>query len=577
MDNFGKYNIERKIGEGGTATVYLAKETVLNRDVVLKIMSNQQFSGVIDFKKLFIEEAQRIAKLNHPNIIQVYEAGIEDNRIYIAMEYLSGGTLKDRIIQKQPFDPIQVLKDIASALHYAYLESGTIHRDIKPANIIFRKRSEGKLDAVLTDFGISKTEGIESDFTNFDMKVGTPRYMSPEQLLGGNIDQRSDLYSLGIVFYEMLTGEKPYNADNTVAVIQSRTRSSTPKLPNEYQKYQGLIDKLITPHPDDRFRTTKDLLKAIDELDSKRKKDIKPAKNIKLILSIFLATTLVTASLYFGFNKYKEYSENKIIMDDIKMLEKAKDEAELNPDRIQQAITLAEKMNDKHPANDKIKEILTSLRTEGNALKLDQSIKKFNDFIAQSNYNSAKESLTIIEGSFDIPETKLSELKDKLAELETQIEIKSIKEKMGNIDIISSKEAPKAQKEFKITAKTTKQPLYLSCLYQSPAPDDDKIMRLYPIPKPLFNYFSELKKYKTYKKLSTITIPVLEELSGIANVYCFATNEGIKNEFNSLFKNDSNGLPYLKKGKSIDDVKELISDSSNNIYIYKNLKINITK
>jgi serine/threonine-protein kinase PpkA len=184
------YQIERELGRGGMAIVYLALQESLHRHVALKVIKPILTSDE-EFAQRFLREGRIIAQLSDPHIVTVYDIASHDNTYYLSMEYLPGGNLQQRIREGLPLgEALPVARAIAGALHYAH-RRGIIHRDIKPQNILFRENGE----PVLTDFGIAKTLGTTTVMTRTGLSIGTPRYMSPEQIRGQAVDTRADLYS----------------------------------------------------------------------------------------------------------------------------------------------------------------------------------------------------------------------------------------------------------------------------------------------------------------------------------------------------------------------------------------------
>ena len=258
------YTVEKKIGSGAMATVYLAIQNTLERRVALKIMSSS-LQEDDTFQKRFLKEGKIIAQLTHPNIVTIYDIGVVDSHNYMAMEYVDGGmTLSDKIIPHYGMPPeqaIRVLIQVASALGYAH-KRNFVHRDVKPANILFRQDGT----AVLSDFGIAKALGDSTAMTRQGWAVGTPSYMSPEQALGKTIDARCDLYCLGVVLYEMLTGNKPYQANDSFAVALKHVNDPLPTLPPPLSRFQTLIDRMMAKKPEERFDSAEDLIAAARQI-----------------------------------------------------------------------------------------------------------------------------------------------------------------------------------------------------------------------------------------------------------------------------------------------------------------------
>jgi serine/threonine-protein kinase PpkA len=256
------YTIIRELGRGGMATVYLAKQDRLGRQVALKVMQPLATTGD-DFTARFIKEGRIIAQLQHPKIVTIYDFDIADGLHYFSMEYLPNGTLSDQIQRGLSTErAVEITRGIAEALAVAH-DHGVIHRDIKPQNVLFR--ADGT--PVLTDFGIARAAGAgaeQTQVTNFGMVIGSPRYMSPEQSLSKPIDARSDLYGLGVAFYEMLTKELPYQADDVISLAMKHCSAPIPSLTGPLAKYQPIIEKLLAKQPEDRFGSAQELIRALD-------------------------------------------------------------------------------------------------------------------------------------------------------------------------------------------------------------------------------------------------------------------------------------------------------------------------
>ncbi len=254
------YDVKEVIGEGGMAVVYRAMHQLLKQERAIKIMFSS-FANEPAFEKNFLQEGQIVASLNHPNIVKIHDVGRCDEGYFMAMEYLTGGTLGDKL-KRYPLvldEAITIIQQIGGALHYAH-QRGLIHRDIKPNNIMFRANG----DAVLTDFGISKLQNTEGNLTQCGYgKLGTPRYMSPEQTTDETLTQRSDMYSLALVFYEMLMGKPGINSKTTVSIIREHVLSPPPSFPPVYAYFQPVLDKALAKEPQDRYATIQEFVSAI--------------------------------------------------------------------------------------------------------------------------------------------------------------------------------------------------------------------------------------------------------------------------------------------------------------------------
>lgn len=260
------YRVIRKINQGGMSTVYLAIQISVGRVVALKVMS-PTLNGDPAFSERFQREANIVGQLSHPNIVAIYDIGRHESLNYIAMDYLPGGSVHDQMMKGiSTVDALRITREMAIALDHAH-EKGYIHRDIKPENILFR--ADGS--AVLTDFGVAKGIIGVSRMTNVGQVVGTPHYMSPEQTRGKTVDARSDLYSLGVVFYEMLTGSVPFQGDEAVAIAIKHISAPVPRLPRQYQAYQKILDKLLAKDPEHRFQRGRDIAEAIEAVENSHK------------------------------------------------------------------------------------------------------------------------------------------------------------------------------------------------------------------------------------------------------------------------------------------------------------------
>jgi serine/threonine protein kinase len=256
------YRITKILGHGGMATVYLAIQESFDRKVAVKVMS-EQLSADPNFRDRFLQEAKIVSRLIHPNIVTVYDVGVINNHHYLSMEYIEGVDLKEKLSSISLFHLIKVIKEVALALDYAG-RKGYVHRDIKPENIMVNNE-DGR--AVLMDFGIAKAFDSISEMTQTGTAIGTPYYMSPEQAKGKEVDWRSDIYSLGVVFFQVLTGQLPYRGDSAVAVGIMHLTDPIPKLPEYLQAvFQPIIDKLMAKVPDERYQNGEDIIKTLNEI-----------------------------------------------------------------------------------------------------------------------------------------------------------------------------------------------------------------------------------------------------------------------------------------------------------------------
>jgi CHASE2 domain-containing sensor protein len=263
---FGRYEIIRELGRGAMGTVYLGRDPKINRKVAIKTLdySEVEAEELADVKTRFFREAQAAGQLAHPNIVAIYDAGEEHDMAYIAMELLSGETLT-RFCRPASLLPLNrtlaIIAEVTAALDYAH-DQGVVHRDIKPGNIMLL--ADGRVK--VTDFGIARV--VDSTQTRTGIILGTPSYMSPEQVAGKDVDGRSDLFSLGIVFYELLAGVKPFKGENISATLYAVTHNAHPPLsefmPDLPACCQSIVDKLLAKGVTKRFRSAAQVLKAIE-------------------------------------------------------------------------------------------------------------------------------------------------------------------------------------------------------------------------------------------------------------------------------------------------------------------------
>ena len=254
------YLIKREVGSGGMATVYLAVQMSLEREVALKVMNPALVSDP-NFSRRFLTEARTLASLSHPNIVAVYDVGVSESQLhYFSMQHLPGGDFAKRIkLGATQAEVLRVLAGVAKALGFAHAR-GFVHRDVSPANVLF----DASDNPILTDFGIARAVTRTSRLTNAGVSVGTSHYMSPEQARGGNVDARSDIYSLGAVAYEALTGKPPYDGEDGFAIAYAHVFEPIPRLPAPLAAWQPLIDQALAKHPNERFVDLDGFLNALD-------------------------------------------------------------------------------------------------------------------------------------------------------------------------------------------------------------------------------------------------------------------------------------------------------------------------
>lgn len=271
LPQISRYRVEAVLGRGGMATVFLAVQESLARQVALKVMT-EDLSRQPEFRSRFLKEGRLIAQLAHPNIVTIYDIGVSEALHYFSMTYLPGGTLKDKIRAGAPLqDALEILGSLASALAYAHAQ-GIVHRDIKPSNVLFNAAGA----AVLADFGIAKNVGEETQLTSTGLTLGSVPYMSPEQFQGDPVDHRADLYGLGVLFWQMLTGSLPFHARDPFAVAVMHTKAPIPQLPSELRHFQPLVAQLLAKRPDDRFSSADALIEAIETIPERLRKIAAP-------------------------------------------------------------------------------------------------------------------------------------------------------------------------------------------------------------------------------------------------------------------------------------------------------------
>jgi Tol biopolymer transport system component len=259
----GPYRVTAPLGEGGMASVYKAFQPAMDRYVALKILP-RQFASDPEFIGRFRQEAKVLARLQHPHILPVFDYGEAEGYTYIVMPFISSGTLADCLYgQPLALQSIRtVISQVGDALDYAHSQ-GLIHRDVKPSNILIDER----WNCLLTDFGITKIVASTASFTHMGSVIGTPAYMSPEQGTGGVIDNRSDIYSLGVVLYELATGRQPFSAETPIAVVYKHIQDPLPPPrllnPNLPEAVERVIAKAMAKQPQNRYATARDMVAAL--------------------------------------------------------------------------------------------------------------------------------------------------------------------------------------------------------------------------------------------------------------------------------------------------------------------------
>ena len=278
MESIGRYVVDQKVGEGAMANVYRARDPEIDRNVAIKMLKDKLCVDE-EYVSRFLREAKAAGTISHPNIVTIFDVGRYENKPYIMMEFLDEQTLEDVLDDGGKLPLIRLMRigiQLANALDYAHGE-GVVHRDIKPANILFMKGSD---TIKIADFGIARVSSSEEvQQTQAGMVIGTPRYMSPEQALGNDVDGRSDLFSVGVILYEICTGQKAFDSGTMTTLLLQITQEDpepikkvAPELPVGLQR---IITRLLNKNPDRRFQTGAELAEALQrELDSLLDKEL---------------------------------------------------------------------------------------------------------------------------------------------------------------------------------------------------------------------------------------------------------------------------------------------------------------
>jgi len=266
----GQYEIVERLGGGGMAVVYRAVQQPLGREVALKALSSELFQDD-GFVKRFETEAKTLAKLDHPNILPIYDFELSEGVAYLTMPLIRGGTLRD-ILNRGPLDTLtawRYLREIGDGLQHAH-DAGIVHRDLKPTNVLIH--ADGR--AMLADFGLARGAGQPTHLTTIGLAIGTPGYMAPEQVMGHDVDKRADIYAMGVLTFEMLTGRLPFIGSNRMEVAYSTVNAPIPSavklnaaLPDELDQ---LLAKVLAKDPAQRPQTVRELLALMARLPQRR-------------------------------------------------------------------------------------------------------------------------------------------------------------------------------------------------------------------------------------------------------------------------------------------------------------------
>jgi tRNA A-37 threonylcarbamoyl transferase component Bud32/CheY-like chemotaxis protein len=244
------YRRVRRLAAGSVSELYLAESEQAGALVVLKVARDQRVENELDSSfRRFLQEYEIVQRIRHPGVVRLYDLGVSDQHAYLVMEYFRAGDLRRRMrLEMTPRDALRIALEIGRALDGIH-NAGVLHRDLKPGNVMIR--DDGSL--ALIDFGLAKDSALAMEVTDHGTIIGTTHYMSPEQGHGEPIDARSDLYSLGVMLFEMLVGEKPFQSDNPMAIIYKHRKSPIPVLPEPVSMFQPLVSTLLGKTPEERY------------------------------------------------------------------------------------------------------------------------------------------------------------------------------------------------------------------------------------------------------------------------------------------------------------------------------------
>lgn len=264
-----RYELQELVGTGGMSSVYRAHDRLLERDVAIKVL-HEQFTADSEYVERFRREARAVAQLSHPNIVTVIDRGEQDDRQFIVFEYIEGENLKALVEREGPLperDAIEFALQVARALGFAHGQ-GLVHRDVKPQNVLLNDGGQAKV----TDFGIARSLDVQGGLTQTGTVMGTSDYIAPEQARGSKVDAQSDIYSLGTVLYELLTGEVPFRGDNFVAVAMQHINQPPPSVRERRPELSPCVDEVVqramAKEPRHRFRSMDDLCAELSECQS---------------------------------------------------------------------------------------------------------------------------------------------------------------------------------------------------------------------------------------------------------------------------------------------------------------------